>query len=159
MKIATFAEIADEFLERVNTMVWCNVATIDRKGRPRSRILHPLWQGEVGWITTRRGSPKEQHLEMHPFVSLAYIADVVKPVYVDCHAVWIDDLASKQHIWHLLQTTPPPLGFDPAPIYGRADHPDFGLLRLTPWRVEVTSVATVPAERKIWHASSESNHR
>jgi len=152
MKIAAFAEIADEFLERVNTMVWCNVATIDHKERPRSRILHPLWQGEVGWITTRRGSPKAQHLEAHPFVSLAYIADVVKPVYIDCHAVWIEDSAIKRHIWHLLQTTPPPLGFDPTPIYGSVDHSEFGLLKLTPWRVEITSVATVPAERKIWHA-------
>jgi len=31
MKIATFAEIAEEFLERVNKMVWCNVATVDQK--------------------------------------------------------------------------------------------------------------------------------
>ena len=78
MKIGAFADIADEFLQRVNKMVWCNVATIERKGRPRLRILHPLWEGEVGWITTRRGSPKERHLEAHPFVSLAYIADVRK---------------------------------------------------------------------------------
>ncbi len=153
MRIATFAEIAEEFQERVNKAVWCNVATIDRKGRPRSRILHPIWQGQVGWITTRRGSPKEQHLAEHPFVSLAYITDVVKPVYVDCKAMWIEDPAIKQHIWQLLQTTPPPLGFDPAPIYGSVDHPAFGLLKLIPWRIEVTSVATVPAERKIWYAS------
>ncbi|MBA2680884.1 MAG: pyridoxamine 5'-phosphate oxidase family protein [Ktedonobacteraceae bacterium] len=153
MKIATFAEIADEFLARVNKAVWCNVATIDGKNRPRSRILHPIWQGEVGWITTRRRTPKEQHLEAHPFVSLAYIADVVKPVYADCKAVWIEGLAVKQQIWQLLQNTPPPLGFDPAPIYGTVDNPDFGLLKLTPWRIEVTSVATVPAERKIWYAS------
>lgn len=155
MRIASFATIADEFLERVNKMVWCNVATIDTQGRPRSRILHPLWQGEVGWITTRRGSPKEKHLEAHPFVSLAYIADVVKPVYVDCRAVWVEDPIIKQHIWQLLQTTPPPLGFDPAPIYGSVDNPEFGLLRLTPWRIEVTSVAPVPAERKIWYASED----
>lgn len=153
MKITTFAEIAEEFQERVNKMVWCNVATIDQKGRPRSRILHPIWQGEVGWITTRRGSPKEKHLELCPFVSLAYIADVVKPVYADCKAVWIEDPAIKQDIWQLLQTTPPPLGFDPAPIYGSVDNPAFGLLKLTPWRIEVISVATVPAERKIWYAS------
>lgn len=152
MKIATFAEIADEFLERVNKAVWCNVATIDGKRRPRSRILHPFWQGEVGWITTRRGTPKEQHLAQCPFVSLAYIADVVKPVYVDCKAEWIEDQSIKQHIWQLLQTTPPPLGFDPAPIYGSVDNPEFGLLKLTPWRIEVTSVATVPAMRKIWYA-------
>lgn len=155
MRIAAFADIADEFLERVNKMVWCNVATIDRNGRPRSRILHPLWQENVGWITTRRGSPKAKHLEEHPFVSLAYIADVVKPVYVDCAAVWVDDLALKQRIWHLLQTTPPPLGFDPAPMYGSPEHSDFGLLKLTPWRIEVTSVDTIPAVRKIWYASEQ----
>ena len=86
MKMAAFTDIADEFLARVNKMVWCNVATIDTKERPRSRILHPIWQGDVGWITTRRGSPKEKHLAEHPYVSLAYIADVVKPVYVDCKA-------------------------------------------------------------------------
>ena len=153
MKIAAFADIADEFLARVNKAVWCNVATIDRKGRPRSRILHPLWLRDVGWITTRRGTPKEKHLEEHPFVSLAYIADVVKPVYVDCKAEWIEDGTSKQRIWQLLQSTPAPLGFDPAPIYGSVENPEFGLLRLTPWRIEVTSVATVPAERKIWYAS------
>jgi len=152
MKIDAFAEIADEFLARVNKMVWCSVATIDGKGRPRSRILHPIWQGDIGWITTRRGTPKEKHLEAHPFVSLAYIADVVKPVYVDCKAEWIEDSATKQLIWQLLQTTPPPLGFDPAPIYGSVDNPEFGLLKLTPWRIEVTSVATVPPERKIWYA-------
>ena len=152
MRITTFAEIADEFLARVNKAVWCNVATIDGKDRPRSRILHPIWQGEVGWITTRRGTPKEQHLQAHPFVSLAYIADVVKPVYADCQATWIEDLTVKQHIWQLLQETPPPLGFDPAPIYGTVDNPQFGPLKLTPWRIEVTSVATVPPERKIWYA-------
>ncbi len=152
MRVADFADIADEFLARVNKAVWCNVATVDSKGRPRSRILHPLWLGNVGWITTRRGTPKEKHLEQHPFVSLAYIADVVKPVYADCKAEWIEDLAIKQDIWQLLETTPPPLGFDPAPIYGSIDNPAFGLLKVTPWRIEVTSVATVPPERKIWYA-------
>jgi len=152
MRIASFTEIAPEFLARVNQAVWCNVATIDRQGRPRSRILHPFWEGNIGWITTRRGSPKEQHLGEHPFVSLAYIADVVKPVYVDCKALWIDDLIIKQYIWQQLQNTPAPLGFDPAPIYGSVDNPAFGLLKLIPWRVEVTSVATVPAERNIWYA-------
>lgn len=152
MKIAAFADIADEFSARINKAIWCNVATIDRKERPRSRILHPIWQGEIGWITTRRGTPKEQHLEAHPFVSLAYIADVVKPVYVDCKAEWIEDRAVKQQIWRLIQDTPPPLGFDPAPIYGSVDNPEFGLLKLTPWRIEVTSVASVPPERKVWYA-------
>jgi hypothetical protein len=37
-----FAEIASEFLERANRMVWCSAATIDGRGRPRSRVLHPI---------------------------------------------------------------------------------------------------------------------
>jgi hypothetical protein len=76
----------------------------------------------------------------------------VKPVYVDCKAEWIEDLGIKQDIWQLLQNTLPPMGFDPAPIYGSVDHPAFGLLKVTPWRIELTSVATVPPERKIWYA-------
>lgn len=72
--------------------------------------------------------------------------------------MWIEDLVIKRHIWHLLQTTPP-LGFDPAPIYGSVDHPEFGVLKLTPWRVEVTSVAAVPAERKIWYAGEIRENR
>lgn len=152
MKVATFAEIAAEFQERTTKAVWCNVATIDAQGRPRSRILHPIWQQEIGWITTRRGTPKEKHLALHPFVSLAYIADVVKPVYIDARTEWVEDLTIKKMIWELLQNTPEPLGFDPAPIYGNVNNPTFGLLKLTPWRIEVTSVATVPPERKIWLA-------
>ena len=54
MEVSSFAEIETEFIERVHHMVWCNVATIDTLDRPRSRILHPLWEGTVGWITTRR---------------------------------------------------------------------------------------------------------
>jgi hypothetical protein len=33
-----FFAIEEEFLRRVNNMVWCNVATVDSQGGPRSRI-------------------------------------------------------------------------------------------------------------------------
>ena len=45
MEVTNFAEIEAEFIERVHTMVWCSAATVDRQGRPRSRILHPIWEG------------------------------------------------------------------------------------------------------------------
>ena len=41
----------------------------------------------------------------------------------------------------------PPLGYDPAPIFERPDHPNFGLLKLTPRRIEL---ATLPTERQVW---------
>ena len=112
--VSTFAEIEEEFIQRVHTVVWCSAATIDRRNRPRSRVLHPIWEGATGWITTRRNSPKIKHLAANPHMSLAYIADPFKPVYVECRAVWNDDLATRQRIWDLLKNTPEPLGFDPA---------------------------------------------
>ncbi|MCC7449820.1 MAG: pyridoxamine 5'-phosphate oxidase family protein [Anaerolineae bacterium] len=147
IRTSNFADIEQEFLARVQKVVWCNVATVDSKGRPRSRILHPIWEGSTGWITTRRHSPKSKQLAQNPYVSLAYVADVGKPFYADCRSEWVDDLAEKQRVWDLLCMTPPPLGFDPAPLYHSVDHPDFGLLKLTPWRIEV---ATLPVERRVW---------
>ena len=151
MQIASFEEIEQEFLERVQRAVWCNVATIDRQGRPRSRILHPIWEGATGWITTNPQTLKAKHLARHPYVSLAYIADIAKPVYVDCKTEWIDDLEEKQRIWELVKNTPPPMGFDPAPIYERVDHPKFGVLKLTPWRIELYSF---PAASQVWRPAT-----
>jgi hypothetical protein len=56
MEITHFSEIEDEFIRRVHTMIWCNVATVDRLQRPRSRILHLIWEGETGWIATHSNS-------------------------------------------------------------------------------------------------------
>ena len=71
MDVGSFGEIEKEFNERTQRIVWCTVATIDRKGRPRSRILHPIWEGTTGWITGRN-SFKAKHLAANPYVSLSY---------------------------------------------------------------------------------------
>lgn len=152
MEVSSFREIEAEFRARIERMVWCNLATVDRRDRPRSRIVHPLWEGNVGWITTRRNLHKAKHLAHNPYVSLAYIADVARPVYVDCKTEWVEDLAQKQHVWKLCLETAPPLGFDPAPIYGQANHPDFAIIKLLPWRIDMVNP---PAEHIVWHAPQE----
>jgi general stress protein 26 len=140
MQTHEFEEIRADFLERVNQAVYCCASSIDRQGRPRSRILHPIWEGNTGWITTSPTSLKAHHLERNPYLSLGYIHDPAKPVYVDCVAEWINDRATKQYAWDLFLHTAPPLGFDPGPIYGSIDEPKpggptFGLLKLTPYRI------------------------
>jgi general stress protein 26 len=154
MRVATFAEIEDEFIARAHKMVWCNVATVDAADHPHSRILHSVWEGSTGWIATRRHSPKARELEQNPHVSLAYIADVVRPVYADCLARWEDDLALKRHVWDLVLAAPPPLGYDPAPIFGSVDAPDFGLLRLTPYAIELGDVSGQGERRIVWRAKT-----
>ncbi len=34
----------DEFLDIAHRIVWASVATVDRRDRPRSRVLHPIWE-------------------------------------------------------------------------------------------------------------------
>ena len=151
MEVSTFSVIEAEFIERVHKIVWCNVATLDRRNRPRSRVLHTIWDGSTGWIATNPNTLKARHLEQHPYVSLAYIADVVKPVYVDCRAEWDNTPETRQHVWDLFLNAPPPLGYDPAPMFHAIEHPDYGVLRLTPWRIELSNASGVGERRIVWH--------
>ena len=61
MKISSFSEIEAEFIERVHTVVWCSVATVDTKNRVRSRILHTIWEGATGWADTTMLHAEAKH--------------------------------------------------------------------------------------------------
>jgi general stress protein 26 len=151
--VSSFAEIADEFNRRVRRIVWCTVSTIDRKGRPRSRILHPIWEGTTGYIATGRHSFKEKHLAANPFVSLSYWDPQQEQVYADCRSEWEDNPAEKRRIWELYKSTPPPLGYDPAMIWkGGPDDPVVGIMKLTPWRIELSSLRALTEPKLIWRA-------
>jgi general stress protein 26 len=150
-----FAEIEPEFLRRVSRIVWCSVATVDRAGRPRQRILHPIWEGSTGWIATGRHSLKEKHLAKNPYVSLSYWDPQHEQVYVDARAEWADDPAEKRRIWELYKATPPPLGYDPQMIWREGvDDPAYGLLKLTPWRIELFALKDLAtgAGPQVWRA-------
>ena len=147
MEAANFEDIQAEFMRRVAQAVYCSMATVDLKNRPRSRIMHPVWDGPTGWAISWPQSHKTKHLQANPHVSLAYIQDKEKPVYVDCTAAWVDDDREKERIWELHKATPPPLGFDPQPHYGTIHHPYYGLLKFTPWRIELGNLG---GESVIW---------
>jgi hypothetical protein len=157
MKTHDFADVADRFIERAHSEVWCNVATIDSQGRPRSRILHPIWEGETGWITSDPRSLKSRHLAHHPYVSVAYVKNHFTPVTADCHAEWVVDIETLQHVWGLVRTTPEPLGFDPAticPPIGEEvpNRPLFGVIKLTPYRITLYGFPQPPV---IWTPGDE----
>lgn len=46
--VAWFPDNDEEFVERVHNIVWCSMATVDTRDRPRSRIVHPIWEGRTG---------------------------------------------------------------------------------------------------------------
>lgn len=152
MEIASFDEIQEDFAERVRRIVWCSVATVDRRGRPRSRILHPIWEGLTGWIATGRHSFKGKHLAENPYVSLSYWDAQQGLAYADCVAAWEDSAAERQRVWELYESMPPPYGYDPGMIWSGPDDPAYGLLKLTPWRIELHSLADLQQRKppRVW---------
>ncbi len=154
-EVSSFSEIEDEFQKRVARIVWCAAATIDRQGRPRSRILHPIWEGSTGWIATGRNSLKEKHLAANPYISLTYWDPQHQQVYAECSTTWEDDPGERKRIWELYKSTPPPLGYDPGMIWqGGPEDPTYGALKLSPWRIEVSSIMDMMAGKEplIWRA-------
>ncbi len=152
-RVASFTEIESEFAATVSRVVWATVTTVDADGRPFSRILHPIWDGSTGWIATGRHTLKTKHLAGNPAVAVAYWDQAHDSVMAQCRADWCDDVPTKQHVWDLFKSTPPPLGYDPALFFqGDATAPDFGVLKLTPWRIDVWSLAALMRREKarIW---------
>ncbi len=152
MRAGSFADVEEEFRCRVERIVWCNVTTSDEKGRLRSRVLHPLWERSTGWILTGRQSPKAAQIAANPHVSLCYYDQAHEQVYAECRAEWEEQAAEKRRIWDLFQSTPEPLGYDPALFWKGAEDSTFGVLKLTPWRVELASLADLVAGNtsRVW---------
>jgi general stress protein 26 len=149
----TWDEIAPEFAHRTRRAILCTAATVDARGRPRSRILHPLWEDRRGWILTGRQSTKSRHLTRHPYVSLTYWDNEQEQVHVDCQVAWRDDLPTRRRLWELFRTTPPPAGYDPSPFFpGGPEDSGFGCLELVPWRIELWSTADLLSGRppRVW---------
>lgn len=159
-----FAAIAEEFHQRVTRMIWCNVATVNDQCQPRSRIMHPIWEGSTGWIGTWGTSVKAQHrapslkirqLEKNPSASLAYIADITKPVYIDAQVEVIDDVEQKRRYRELARSFPEPYGHDPAEFFAEPDDPRFALLRIVPTRIALVDFPAPPGKVIIWRPASQ----
>jgi hypothetical protein len=128
-------------MDIAHATVWCSMTTVDAKGRPRSRIVHPVWVLEddtvTGWLTTRRTPVKSAHLAANQFVSLAYIAQSTGFAYFDCRAEWVEDAAGKANCWNAFLEAPDPARYDPANIWPDGPRSDtFEALRFTPYRVQ-----------------------
>jgi hypothetical protein len=135
--------IAPKFVEMAHRIVWCSVATVDARGRPRSRVLHPIWEWDgrrlVGWIATGPTPTKVAHLAASPWVSCNYWAPSQDTCVAECAAAWADDADTRAAVWSKFADGPEPVGYDPAMIPGwdGPDSPAFSVLRLEPWRLRV----------------------
>ena len=136
-------EVAPEFVRMAHRIVWCSAATVDEKGRPRSRVLHPLWEWQdgllSGWIATGPTPMKRRHLAHRPYVSLNYWSPDQDTCVAECQVEWGFDDAVREEVWQKFRTAPAPVGYDPAIIPGWEGPLDesFAVLILKPWRLRV----------------------
>ena len=99
--------VAPAFVEMAHRIVWCSGATIDRAGRPRGRVLHPVWEWDgselKGWIATSPLSPKRADLDAHPFISLNYWESSHDTCLAECSATWKLDEESRVEGWNRIE--------------------------------------------------------
>jgi general stress protein 26 len=152
MRVSSFAEIEPEFIERAHRMVWCDMATVGRDGRPRTRIVHPVWEGYAAWITSFCVGPKAEDIDRNPYVSLAYVSDPLKPAYVECVASWMDIRDARIAVWERIAAIAEPLGYNMETMFGSYDVPNLTMLRLEPWRIRLL-VAGDASARRSWEKS------
>ena len=146
----------DEFLAIAHRVVWAAVATVDRHGRPRSRVLHPIWlrDGERlrGWVITRPTALKRAHLRHSPYASVHYWDPAHDTAVAECGAAWCDDAQTRAAVWQAFLDAPAPLGYDFARIFPAGPQsPDAGFLQLDPWRIRVHRVVAGAAPL-VWSA-------
>jgi hypothetical protein len=135
--------VAPEFMAMAHRIVWCVAATVDTQGRPRSRVLHPIWEWDgtelAGWVATSPLSPKAADLRGTPAVSLTYWAPSQDTCTADCRAVWEISDEQRRAGWERFAQGPSPVGYLPSIVPGwtSPDAPAFGILRLVPDRLRV----------------------
>jgi len=141
--MSTLSETASAFVEMGHQIVWASVATVDRNGRPRSRILHPIWQWDgkqlVGWIATSPTPVKQAHLENSPYVSVNYWTPNHDTCVAECRASWILDDEGRKMVWDIFLNGPEPVGYNPAliPAWSSPTVDAFAGIKLEPWRLRV----------------------
>jgi hypothetical protein len=137
------SETAPAFVEMAHRIVWASVATVDAHGRPRSRILHPIWQWDgvrlVGWIGTSPTPTKRAHLNASPYLSLNYWSPSHDTCVAECRAEWAFDNETRTMVWDLFLNTPEPLGYNPRiiPTWESPTCDAFAVIRVDPWRLRV----------------------
>jgi general stress protein 26 len=152
-RVASFADVADEFQRRWQRTIWATMTTVGPEGRLRSRLVHPLWEGSTGWITAGADSLKVRHLRHNPHTSLTYWDQTNEQVHVECRAALAERVDEKRRVWDLFKSTPFPLGYDPALFFKEGpEGRSVGIVRLVPWRIELWSLAELMAGKpsQVW---------
>ncbi len=145
-----FAELEADFRRFTADIVYCTVTTVSPLHRPRSRVMHPIFEVvdglPRGWAVTDRTPVKTRHLESNPHVACFYWSPAQNTVSIDCVATWVTDDSVRHDVWDLF-AAPSPIGWGDMSGYGAEgiNHPRFHVLELKPWRVQILAAEQLAA--------------
>ena len=133
---------------------WAYLATANGN-QPKVRVVHPAFEGERVWVATGRASAKARHIDKNGKVELFYQIGAPEMIHliVTGNAKFVEDLAEKKRIWNGKV-----FDYDLAQFWpGGPESKDFGLMLITPDRVELTSLPEMTTGKKpeVWRASGK----
>lgn len=132
------SEIGPRFVEMAHSIGMGVAATTDGAGRPRTRVVQPVWEWDgsalTGWLSTVTTSPKYAHLRANPALSVTWWTPAQDTCTADCEVDIVVGDDERAAAWDRFLAAPPPAGFDPAiyPDWTSPASPTFGVLRLRP---------------------------
>jgi hypothetical protein len=92
---------------------------------------------------------KSRHLAYSPYVSCSYWEPGHDVAIADCHAQWIEDVATRRRVWELYREAPAPLGYDFWSVFPEGPAGESpSLLRLTPYRLRMFDVDTLTGKKE-----------
>jgi general stress protein 26 len=120
--------------------------------QPKVRVVHPAFEGERVWVATGRDSAKARQVGKNSNVEMFFQvgADTVH-LTVTGKAVFVEDLAEKKRVWDAKL-----FDYDLSQFWpDGAKSKDFGLMLITPTRVELTSLPEMMTGKKpeVWRAA------
>jgi general stress protein 26 len=142
----------DAFFEEVGkasaTAVWCALATANKNGEPRVRMVHPTWEGDVLWVATGPETPKAKQLENNPWVDVQW--QVSPPSFIHImargRAEICRDAATKLHAWDALD-------YDLKDFFPEGpEDPNYIAVRIKPTRVELSEMFG-SLNKKVWRST------
>jgi len=137
-------DIWQKFQDAAKKAVWAYLATAIGD-QPKVRVVHPAFEGERVWVATGRTSAKAAQIAKNPKVELFYqIGPEFVHLTVTGNARFIDDPAEKKRVWEGNV-----FDYDLAQFWpGGHQAPDFGLMLVTPSRIELTSMMEMMQSKK-----------
>ncbi|MFE0380807.1 hypothetical protein ACFW1M_35770 [Streptomyces inhibens] len=96
-----FSKVQDTLFRYIREIRYARMVTVDRRNRPRARVLLPVWEivdgRPVGWLAAYRTPVKTAHLAHNPHTTYAYWCPRQNALFVGSLSAWAKDKESQRH--------------------------------------------------------------